>query len=291
MREVSNNISLGTICSLFGRTRQSWYEINTRKDTSVIQDGLVLAWATEIRAALPHTGCVKLLHMLRDKLKAHHFTIGRDAFSALMRKNGMLVHPRRRYMATTQSFHHYRKWPDMVNRTKPVMAEQVWVSDITYLRTAKGFIYLFLITDAYSRKIVGYHLSQSLKASGCVSALTKAMGQREYSKRPLIHHSDRGIQYCCDAYVELLHRNHITISMTQSGSPYDNAVAERVNGILKTEFGLYTTFPSYSMAIDPVCRAIEKYNNLRIHLSCDMMTPSDRHSQENGGRSRTSSAP
>lgn len=168
----------------------------------------------------------------------------------------------------------------MVNRTEPVMAEQVWVSDITYLRTEKGFIYLFLVTDAYSRKIMGYHLSQSLKASGCISALRMAMHQRQYGKRPLVHHSDRGIQYCCDAYVELLQRNHIQISMTQSGSPYDNAVAERVNGILKTELGLYATFPSYSMAVEPVCRAIEKYNNKRLHMSCNMMTPAQRHRQE-----------
>ncbi|TKC04096.1 IS3 family transposase [Pedobacter polaris] len=280
MKEIFNNISLSTICSLFGRTRQSWYEMHARRDASIIEDGMILAWASEIRAMLPHTGCVKLLHMLQHKLRGHNITIGRDAFSSLMRESGMLIYPKKRYMTTTQSFHHYRKWPDMVNRTKPIMAEQVWVSDITYLRTVNGFIYLFLITDAYSRKIVGYHLSQSLKASGCISALKKAINQREYSKRPLTHHSDRGIQYCCDAYVELLQRSHIAISMTQSGSPYDNAVAERVNGILKTEFELHTTFPSYSTAIGPVCRAIEKYNNLRLHLSCDMMTPSDRHGQE-----------
>src|SRR3546814_2512693 len=168
--------------------------------------------------------------------------MGRDYFSALMRDNGLLIYPKRRYVNTTLSFQHYRKWPDMVNRRKPIMAEQVWVSDITYLRTGRGFIYLFLITDAYSRKIVGYHLSQSLKASGCVSALKKAIGKREYKARPLIHHSDRGIQYCCDAYIEILKRNHIAISMTQPGSPYDNAIAERVNGILKAEFALYNTF-------------------------------------------------
>jgi putative transposase len=261
MREMFSNVSLSTICSLFGRTRQSWYEMDKRRDTSAIWDGMVLAWAREIREALPRTGCAKLLHMLRGNLEAHNITMGRDAFSRLMRDNGMLVCPKRRYVATTMSFHHYRKWPDMANRTEPAMAEQVWVSDITYLRTEKGFVYLFLVTDAYSRKIMGYHLSQSLKASGCISALRKAVHQREYGKRPLIHHSDRGIQYCCDAYVELLQRNHIQISMTQSGPPYDNAVAERVDGILKTEFGLYATFPSYSMAVEPVCRAIEKYNN------------------------------
>lgn len=280
MKEIFNNVSLSTICSLFGRTRQSWYEMNERKDSSEIQDAMVVDWARAIRAALPRTGCVKLLHMLQDSLKAHGITMGRDAFSRLMRDNGMLIHPRRRYVTTTISFHHYRKWPDMVNRTKPSRAEQVWVSDITYLRTDKGFIYLFLVTDAYSRKIVGYHLSQSLKASGCISALKKAIATRMYRARTLIHHSDRGIQYCCDAYVEILQRYRIQISMTQSGAPYDNAVAERVNGILKTEFGLDGTFPSYSAAVGPVCRAIEKYNSIRLHMSCEMMTPEQRHSQE-----------
>ncbi|UIR54711.1 IS3 family transposase [Sphingobacterium sp. SRCM116780] len=280
MKEIFINIPLSTICSLFGRTRQSWYEMNARRDVSVIQDGMILEWVREIRSVLPRTGCVKLLHMLQQNLKAHHITIGRDAFSRLIRDNGMLIYPKRRYVTTTMSYHHYRKWPDMISRAKPLMAEQVWVSDITYLRTGTGFIYLFLITDAYSRKIVGYHLSQSLKASGCLSALQKAINGREYKQRPLIHHSDRGIQYCCDAYVELLQRNHIQISMTQSGSPYDNAIAERVNGILKTEFELYNTFESYSMAIEPVCRAIERYNNVRPHMSCKMMTPAQRHSQE-----------
>lgn len=280
MREIFNNVSLSNICSLFGRTRQSWYEMNERRDSSAIENGMVVGWAKEIRAALPRTGCVKLLHMLQENLKAHQITMGRDAFSKLMRDNGMLIYPKRRYIATTMSYHHYRKWPDMVNRAKPIMAEQIWVSDITYLRTAKGFIYLFLVTDAYSRKIVGYHLSQSLKASGCILALKKAIGTREYKARPLIHHSDRGIQYCCDAYVEILQRHHIQISMTQSGSPYDNAVAERVNGILKTEFELYDTFQSYLAAIEPVCKAIEKYNNKRLHMSCEMMTPAKRHTQE-----------
>lgn len=280
MREIFNNVSLSTICSLFGRTRQSWYEMNERRDSSVIENGIILDWAKEIRTALPRTGCVKLLHMLQDNLKAHSITIGRDAFSKLLRDNGMLIYPKKIYVTTTMSFHHYRKWPDMVNRSRPIMAEQIWVSDITYLRTANGFIYLFLVTDAYSRKIVGYHLSQSLKASGCIFALKKAIRAREYRERPLIHHSDRGIQYCCDAYVEILQRNNIQISMTQSGSPYDNAVAERVNGILKAEFGLVETFPSYSAAVGPVCAAIEKYNTLRPHMSCKMMTPAQRHNQE-----------
>ena len=139
--------------------------------------------------------------------------------------------------------------------------DQVWVSDITYLRTENGFIYLSLITDAYSRVIVGYHVSQHLKASGCIAALAKALKGRLNPLTELIHHSDRGIQYCCDDYVQILQSNDIQISMTQTGSPYDNAIAERVNGILKQEFGLDRTFKTYYDAIEPVAKACLLYTS------------------------------
>jgi transposase InsO family protein len=156
-------------------------------------------------------------------------------------------------------------------------ADQLWVSDITYLRTWGGFSYLSLITDAYSRKIVGYHLSQSLSVKGCLIALSKALASRQHKEQGLIHHSDRGIQYCCDAYVNCLKENNIAISMTQNGSPYENALAERVNGILKKELGLNRTFRSYHDAIGPVHRAVDIYNRLRPHMSLDYMTPSQAH--------------
>lgn len=208
------------------------------------------------RALLPRVGGVKLLAMLESELASHHISIGRDAFYAILRNNALLVPCKRRYAVTTQSDHHFKKWPDLVQRRHPARAEEIWVSDITYLRTQTGFIYLSLITDAFSRKIVGYHLSQNLKAVGCIAALNKALTGRSYPDRSLIHHSDRGIQYCCDAYVKVLSDNQVQISMTQDGSPYDNAIAERINGILKAEFDLYRTFDSYKAAIDPVCRPL-----------------------------------
>jgi transposase InsO family protein len=158
--------------------------------------------------------------------------------------------------------------------------EQLWVSDITYLRTQSGFIYLFLVTDAYSKKIVGYHLSQDLKVKGCLIALSKAIKCRQHLERMLVHHSDRGIQYCCDQYVDLLQQNNIQISMTQSGSPYDNAIAERINGILKTELGLNKTFKNYREAIEPLAKSINAYNNLRPHMSCDYLTPAQAHGRK-----------
>jgi len=284
MKAIFKNTSLATICKLFGKSREAWYDVHDRKDHSVIQQELILSWVREIRTILPVTGTVKLLHLLQDKFIHHGIHIGRDALHALLDKHDLLIESKKRYMITTNSHHHYRRWPDMVQRRQPYLAEQIWVSDITYLRTNQGFIYLFLITDAYSRKIVGYHLSQTLRASGCLRAIEKAMKERVYPQRPLIHHSDRGIQYCCDAYISLLRRYHIAISMTQSGSPYDNAIAERVNGILKTEFGLYKSFESYAQAVDRVCQAIAKYNYIRPHLSCQLLTPQSKHVNENNLR-------
>lgn len=271
---------VATLCGLFGKSRQAWYEMQNRKEQTLFQEELIVTWVREVRKPLPRIGGIKLLAMLAKQFEAHRIDMGRDSFFSILKKHNLLIQPKRRYVFTTQSFHHYKKWPDLVQRRHPIKSEQIWVSDITYLRTKGGFIYLFLITDAFSRKIVGYHLSQSLKASGCITALNKALGQREYPDRKLIHHSDRGIQYCCDTYVDVLHRARVEISMTQSGSPYDNAVAERINGILKVEFDLYRVFESYSAAVDPVCKAISAYNTLRLHYSCDLNTPQLTHSRE-----------
>lgn len=268
---------VATLCGLFGKSRQAWYEMQNRKEQTLLQEELIVTWVREVRKLLPRIGGIKLL---AKQFEAHRIDMGRDSFFSILKKHNLLIQPKRRYVFTTQSFHHYKKWPDLVQRRHPIKSEQIWVSDITYLRTKGGFIYLFLITDAFSRKIVGYHLSQSLKASGCITALNKALGQREYPDRKLTHHSDRGIQYCCDAYVDVLHKARVEISMTQSGSPYDNAVAERINGILKVEFDLYRVFESYSAAVDPVCKAISAYNTLRLHYSCDLNTPQLTHSRE-----------
>jgi putative transposase len=231
----------------------------------------------EIRTDLPVLGGLKLHYMLKSALKAHHLGIGRDTLFSLLRENKLLIKPKRRYARTTNSNHHFKKWPDLVNRRPAIMPEEIWVSDITYLRSKNSFYYLDLVTDAYSRKIVGYSLSHNLKAAGCLKALQMGLNSRLYPFRPLIHHSDRGIQYCCDTYVKALENNKIAISMTQHGSPYDNAVAERLNGILKIEMGLYDTFESFQAASKAVDQAVKKYNEIRPHWSCDLQTPMYRH--------------
>ena len=192
-----------------------------------------------------------------------------------------MIKPKRRYPRTTNSNHRFKKWPDLVKRRAAIMPEEIWVSDITYLTGKNGFYYLDLVTDAYSRKIVGYNVSRNLKAIGCLKALQMGLNTRLYPARPLIHHSDRGLQYCCDAYVKLLENHKIAISMTQDGCPYDNALAERVNGILKIEMGLYETFESFQAATQKVDREVRKYNELRPHLSNEMETPMYRHAAAN----------
>jgi transposase InsO family protein len=277
MKNQLSGVSFIDTCRLFGKSRQAWYKIHQRGDRNRLQEELVLQWVREIRSTLPRVGGIKLFFLIKNRLTEHNIKMGRDGLYRLLREHELLIVPRRKYVRTTQSWHHYKKWPDLLQDYRPHGPDQVWVSDITFLRTVNGFIYLSLITDAYSRVITGYHLSQYLKASGCIAALTKALKSRRNPDTELIHHSDRGIQYCCDDYVQLLQKNDIRISMTQSGSPYDNAIAERVNGILKQEFGLDQTFKSYNEAIEPVAKAVYTYNHIRPHFSCDLKTPVQKH--------------
>lgn len=276
MKQLYNSVGLSRLCGLFGKTRQAFYDHNWRDCDGQLQEELIIGMVKAIRSSLPKVGGVKLHLMLKNNMLAHHIYIGRDGFFALLRKHNLLVSRKKRYVRTTYSGHHYKKWPDLLKHTTINAPEQVWVSDITYLKTTDGFIYLSLITDAYSRKIVGYHLSQRLKVQACLIALNKAI-QSASSLKSLMHHSDRGIQYCCEPYVALLQSHGIKISMTQSGSPYDNAIAERVNGILKTEFSLDDTFSSYNAAVPAVHNAIDAYNRLRPHMSCGNMTPQQTH--------------
>lgn len=282
LRGTRKHYSLANLCAAFGYTRQAWYNHLKRSELRLFQEYLVLQRIKEIRKELPKTGCIKLYKELnRGFLQALGISMGRDAVFDLVRGNGMLVKSKKRHASTTNSFHRYRIYPDLVQRRAANRAEEIWVSDITYISTASGFTYLCLVTDAYSRKIVGYHLSVNLKAAGCIRALDRAIAGRLYPREPLIHHSDRGTQYCCDGYVSRLKQKGIKISMTQTGSPYDNAIAERVNGILKTEFGLYKIFKSHKQARIAVDQAVYKYNNLRLHASCNYQTPENTHKQEN----------
>lgn len=231
---------------------------------------------------MPRIGARKLHYLLTGTLQQHGITIGRDKLFDLLDEYGLLVRRRKRKRTnTTDSNHPFRKYPNLVKELEVLRPNQLWVSDITYLSLKDGFCYLSLVTDAYSRKIVGYKLHPSLKKEGPLFALNMALGGLQYpTAQTLIHHSDRGLQYCCAEYTTLLTDRGLTISMTEKGDPYENAIAERVNGILKEEFALDREFGSFEQAQEAVSNAVHVYNHLRPHSSCNYLTPKQAHQQQ-----------
>ena len=271
---------LGYICRLFGKTRQGWYEYCERKEDRSLEAILILKLVEEIRQSLPRVGVRKLLHMLQPLLDEHHIKYGRDKLYDLLGHHGLLLRYRRRKPYTTDSNHPYRKYPNLIRELILTRPGQLWVSDITYLRLTQGFCYLSIVTDAYSRKIIGHQVHPTLASEGAVRALIMAADTLKQREKP-IHHSDRGVQYCCFEYVQMLEHFNIQISMTENGDPYENAIAERVNGILKGEFGLDKTFSSIEQAITAINEAVNAYNYKRPHASCDYLTPAAAH-EHNG---------
>jgi putative transposase len=262
---------------LFGFSRQGWYEHQKKDNTQQhMAEALVLKLVQEIRKDLPRSGVPQLYELLLPKLKEHEIKMGRDALYKLLGTHGYLLRYKRRKVYTTNSKHRFKKHPNLIREIKYLTHPgQLWVSDITYLRLKEKFAYLSIITDAYSHKIIGHCLLNSLHSNGPINALLQALKSQRGSQ--LIHHSDRGTQYCCDEYVQILEQFKIKISMTENGDPYENAIAERVNGILKTEFLLDKTFNSFNEAYQAVTIAIEKYNKIRPHSSCDNLTPETAH--------------
>lgn len=214
----------------------------------------------------------KLKKSLQDQFVSAHLKVGRDTLFNVLRRHNMLTLRKKYRMKTTNSHHRFYKYKNCIKDVSVIRRNQVWVSDITYIRTVKGFCYLALITDVYSRKIVGFDISNSLELKGCVRALNKALYQAKDIK-VLTHHSDRGIQYCSNVYTQILKRNNIKISMTEENHCYENAIAERVNGILKDEFYLDQTFDNVAHVKSATKNAINLYNEIRLHLSLDFKTP------------------
>jgi putative transposase len=230
-----------------------------------------------IRKRQTRLGSIKVYDKIREDLQRNGLKIGRDKLHRLLREQGMLIVKKKRYTVTTDSYHNFRRWPNLIMDMKLTTPEQAWVSDITYIHTKEGYMYLFLITDAYSKQIMGYHLSDNMKVENAKFALKMAIDNRRYPERKLIHHSDRGFQYAHPSYIELQLGNGITPSMTTKYDPYENAVAERVNGILKSEFELGGIFTEKAQAKREVKTAIQIYNYERPHMSCRMMTPWQAH--------------
>lgn len=232
----------------------------------------------DIRITMPRLGGKKLYFLLKDQLLS--LKVGRDKLFRILRANHMLVKPKRSYHITTDSHHRFRRHKNLVNTIEIEKPETVWVSDITYVGKRTNPSYLALITDAYSKKIVGYNVSDSLSVEGSLNALEMATKKRIYKDRPLIHHSDRGLQYCSYEYQKLLKENGISPSMTEKYDPYENAIAERINGILKQEFNVARNIENLDLKKKLIKNAIEIYNTQRPHLSNQMLTPIQMHAQD-----------
>ena len=227
---------------------------------------------------MPKIGGRKLYFMLNEPLKT--LKIGRDKFFNILKANHLLITPKRSYHITTNSHHRFRKHKNLVLDYQVTKPNQVWVADITYIGNRKNPSYLSLITDAYSKKIVGHHVAENLTTEGSLLALKKAINTTELKELSLIHHSDRGLQYCSDEYQKILEKNNISCSMTQNSDPYENAVAERINGILKQEFNIDKFDVETKIKRKIVDESIKIYNELRPHFSNHYLTPNQMHKQE-----------
>lgn len=268
--------SLGLLCGLFGYTRQAYYGQYRETEKEAASAYLVLTEVARIRKEQKRIGGRKLHHMLVGFMEEHSVMMGRDGFFDLLRDHSLLVRKRRsRKPRTTYSGYWMKRHPNLAREFIPAAANQLWVSDITYVRLTEGFCYLSLVTDAYSRKIVGFCLGRDLKARWSVQALKMAFAGNPETDG-LIHHSDRGLQYYSSRYMKLLKGRSVRVSMSEKSDPLENAIAERVNGILKEEL-LEKQFQSFAQAQKEVAKAVSTYNNLRPHLSIDMLTPAEAH--------------
>jgi transposase InsO family protein len=281
MKQDYPYIAKEALCRLFGKTRHAYYDHQWRRQDQTLKDDIILQLVHKIRnTSLPRLGTRKLLILLKPQLDAHQIKVGRDYLFDLLQEHKLLIRRRKRKVFTTDSRHWMRKYANLTNNLIITRPEQLWVSDITYIRMGNQWGYLSLITDAYSHKIMGIGFRSDLLALGCLEALQMAYHNRSYGQHPLIHHSDRGCQYCCKEYVDLLNAQHIAISMTERGDPYENALAERMNGIIKEEFNLYSSQDSFENTYQRILKSVTAYNQIRPHGSCNNLTPCQAHEKE-----------
>ncbi|ACA84360.1 hypothetical protein Swoo_3827 [Shewanella woodyi ATCC 51908] len=270
--------SLNRACELLGITRQAIYQRETRELCRAIELAPVKAMVLDIRRFMPRVGGRKLYFLLKPKFIEKGIKLGRDNFFSYLKREGLLVKPKHNYTKTTHSKHWMKKHPNLLKEFTPLSPEEVFVSDITYVQSEQGVHYLSLVTDAFSRKIMGYELSDEMKATDVVKALKMTVNNRQYQGHA-VHHSDRGLQYCSAVYQSALQKNGIRASMTDGYDCYQNALAERVNGILKQEFLLYPC-----SNLDELKRLVEEsvfiYNEMRPHLSLGMRTPNQVHKKD-----------
>jgi len=278
MKAFYKPVGLAVLCGLFGKSRQAFYEQRWHEEKTLFEDAIVVDLVRHERRIARRVGARNLYRILKAELEARQVFIGRDRFFEVLRQNDLLVKRRRRRAVTTMSRHSLPLYSNVAKTLELTQAEQLWVSDITYIRVGEGFCYLILITDAYSHQVVGWNFGLNMDAAFCLEALKMAFASRQYPERALMHHSDRGLQYCSKLYTQLLKEHRIAISMTEHGDPLENAIAERMNGILKDSFEMDRTFSSFEEARQFILESIAYYNERRPHSSCDNLTPKEAHS-------------
>lgn len=279
MKSRLPRIGLGKLCGWFGITRQAYYQYIKDSFQKVFEEDLIIREVTSIRGRHPRIGTRKLHNMLQDFFDEHRIKLGRDGLFDLLSAHYLLIRRKRRTVKTTNSFHYLRKYPNRIKGFIATAPNQLWVSDITYWKIGEGKnLYISFITDAYSHKIVGYHVAHTLEAVESVQALQMALSSLGESRHlQLVHHSDRGLQYCSHKYVNLLKERNITISMTESGDPLENALAERINGIIKGEYLDAYQVSDIEQARSLLSDVIELYNTDRPHMSINNLTPEQVH--------------
>jgi transposase InsO family protein len=269
------------MCLIFGYSKQAYYKQLYQNANKAVKEEVIVGLIEKKREIWKRGSGRNLHQSLKKEFKEHQIKLGRDKFFDMLRQNGLLIKPKRIRAKTTCSYHHFNKYKNLMEGHIPKRCNEVWVSDITYiwLKEQDKFCYLNLITDLYSRKIVGHCVYENLSVKGSIIALQQALKQRSDKTLPLIHHSDRGVQYCCHAYVTMLQKNKVQISMTQSGDPLENAVAERINRTIKEEFtdDREMHFSNIELAKISVKKIIQFYNEKRPHRSINWHTPNEAH--------------
>lgn len=272
-------MSIAKLCKMFEITPQGYYKGLKQKTGQMYREEIIIQLVRAERRKHPRIGGKKLYYKLKKTIQEMGIKIGRDKFFGLLREENLLIKRRKRYARTTDSNHHFRTYTNLIKEVISSKPDGIWLSDITYMKlTGKRYRYLSLVTDDYSRKIVGSYLSESLGVEGTLKALKQAIKGRE-DLRETIHHSDRGIQYCCKEYTKLLTSKSIRISMAEKGNPYENAKAERINGILKEEYGLSETFTNETTLRKAIKEAVYLYNNDRPHMSIGYLTPEEKYNE------------
>lgn len=282
MKRTFSHIGLAKLCGWFGITRQAYYGHSWKALEVGQEHHITISKVIEIRDRHPRIGTRKLYDMLQPFFKEQHIKIGRDALFNMLCINNLLVRKRKRRISTTNSYHRFRKYPNLIRNFTPYKSNQLWVSDITYWKMDEKHLYISFITDAYSHKIVGYQVAQTLETIESIQALKMALKGLKTAPEQLVHHSDRGIQYCSNSYVKLLQDYEIQISMTENGDPLENAIAERINGIIKEEYLHNYQVSNIKEAKELLEVVVELYNNERPHMSISNYTPNQVHeSKEN----------